>query len=296
VERLLNDLDSRLDTSQDVDALDVRPRGWPLPRRGRTQTAAAAWRGHAPARWLCRVSRRHAELSRRCRLRLRVFPAQAYQLGMLTLKRWSTTSSDKRHDVVDGQQRLTTLSLILACVKQHLGREDAADSERDGERRDVHAEYEDYLMQKPNKLARREAGPRLQVWLQARPLYAHALEARQPQDWAAAAGALTPKEVVAARMARNMGVIADYLRELRDDDKVEQLAQYILLRCEFAVSVTADQQLAVQVFRAQTGRGKVRMCCHQRRSQLAQSRGHVRGQFTHTSPVCARGNAGLAAE
>jgi hypothetical protein len=46
---------------------------------------------------------------------------------------------------------------------------------------------------------------------------------------------------------------------------VHQLAQYILFRCEFAVSITGDQGLAVQVFRSQTGRGKVRTrmwCTH----------------------------------
>ena len=121
---------------------------------------------------------------------------------------------------------------------------------------EVHEEYEAYLLQKASKLADRAAGPRLKVWSKAHALYKSMLEARSPLDWAAMAA--TADDGVARRMATNMGVIAEYLSEMRDNAKVEQLAKYILLRCEFSVNVTADQQLALQVFHMQTGRGTVR--------------------------------------
>lgn len=85
-----------------------------------------------------------------------------------------------------------------------------------------------------------------------------AVQEREPQDWAAVAAGLHDKEKVARRMAENLSVIATFLDDWKDDAKVEQLAKYIIRRCEFAVSVTTDQQLAVQVFRSQTGRGRVR--------------------------------------
>jgi hypothetical protein len=75
-----------------------------------------AWRSHALTDPKLSLNNPRTRL-RRARLDR---TTQAYNLGTLTLKRCSLTPNDKRHDVVDGQQRLTSLSLIIAAVKQHL--------------------------------------------------------------------------------------------------------------------------------------------------------------------------------
>jgi hypothetical protein len=121
-------------------------------------------------------------------------------------------------------------------------------------------DYSAYLQQTGNKVAKRDAGPRIQVWRDARDAYDHILRMAQPLDWETEpeARALAAASPAARRMVDNVAFVRRYLaEELKDAKLVHQLAQYILFRCEFAVSITSDQGLAVQVFRSQTGRGKV---------------------------------------
>jgi hypothetical protein len=121
-------------------------------------------------------------------------------------------------------------------------------------------DYSAYLQQTGNKVAKRDAGPRIHVWRDARDAYEHILRTAGPLDWETEpeARALAATSPAARRMVDNVAFVRRYLaEELKDAKLVHQLAQYILFRCEFAVSITSDQGLAVQVFRSQTGRGKV---------------------------------------
>ena len=183
---------------------------------------------------------------------------------MLTLKRCTTTASDKRHDVVDGQQRLTTLTLVLAAVKHRVTLPETKGALArplfarcrclsDCERRA--ASLETYLRQTANAMAGTSAGPRIRVWQQAAPAFDAILRADAPINWRDEANSALLSYGPAIRMKENLETIQEFFDE-RDAELVEQMAKYILFRCEFAVSTTSDQSLAVQVFRSQTGRGK----------------------------------------
>ena len=170
---------------------------------------------------------------------------EPYNLGMLTLKRCSSSSlNDNRHDVVDGQQRLTTLSLIFAATKQYL----KLPADKD--------EYTELLWQKGSSLQGTIEGPRLLLWPQAAAVYDKILKASEPIDWDEPQNKRLLNSEVAHLLKDNVECVLDFLASLNNDRLVIQLVQYILMRCEVAISVTCDQNLALQVFRAQTGKGK----------------------------------------
>ena len=201
---------------------------------------------------------------------------QPYNLGMVTLKRCTTVATDKRHDIVDGQQRLTTLSLVLAAVRQYVKDQSAkgvvqvcalhAWRRADAARARVD-ELEIALQQKASSIYGRLAGPRVVVWTEATAAYARILEAKEPIDWTDASYARLLTSNAAKRMKDSVECVLEFLQDINDDALVTQLSQYILLKTEFTVSSTTDQALAVQVFRSQTGRGKARVetcACHMR--------------------------------
>lgn len=94
------------------------------------------------------------------------------------------------------------------------------------------------------------------VWNQTAAAFGAILNAPTKLDWREDAYKELLRSDAARRLAKNVDTVHDFLAELADETLVLQLARYILFRCEFAVSTTSDQSLAVQVFRSQTGRGK----------------------------------------
>lgn len=221
-EQLLHDIEANLDAKADTENLEV----------------CDVHTSHA------RFARQRSDTIRGC-MYLTLPLLQPYNLGLLTLKRCTTKLSDKRHDVVDGQQRLTTLGLIISAVRQR-----SKDSK-------IKESLLKRLHQTAEMFPRRESGPRLCVWHDTRAAYEAILYSNDVLQAGADCKILTPHltSPAALAMAENLATIHAYFDEL-DERVVEQFASYILLRCEFAVSITNDQTLALQVFRSQTGRGK----------------------------------------
>lgn len=158
-----------------------------------------------------------------------------YFLGSIVLIRQDDNKSDV--DVVDGQQRLTTLTLLLAVLRARLP--------------DFAEDIDTRLKQKGDKLLGVPDRFRLTVRERDRQFYAEHVLAAGGLDKDVDMAQITESQ---RNLWSNAHALRDQLAKL-EDDRVERLAQYTLSRCYLVVVTTADFGSAYRIFSVLNDRG-----------------------------------------
>lgn len=188
--------------------------------------------------------------------------ADSLELGNVTLRKHITRDgSSNVTDVVDGQQRLTSLSLILAKLKQKL---ESENEEQMGK------EISRYLLQEKDFALGREPGPRIMVKKDLKKLY-------ESLVMGSAFGEHHTMSEQEQRLLDNARWVEDYLKDM-DTNYAVKFYVYLIQRCYFLVQQTSDIKMAFQIFRSQTGRGKDLQVSDILKAELLQAVSSVGGE------------------
>ncbi len=161
-----------------------------------------------------------------------------YFLGSIVMVRGGDS---KRHELIDGQQRLTTLTMLL-CVAR-----DLATNESDASRLD------DYIAQRANKFEGTDDSPRLLV---------RDRDQQEFQDWVLSRGGTNVVSASLAegrndsqqRLVENVVYIREALSALGEEDR-NALVAFIIQRCYLIVATTTDRESAYRMFSVLNSRG-----------------------------------------
>ncbi len=168
--------------------------------------------------------------------------AEPYFLGSIVLIQADASSTA---EIVDGQQRLTTLTILLAAL-----REQALDA-------DVKSSLDALCNRPANKLKKIPPRPRLKLREVDQPFFEKFV---QRADGFAALDDVAPEELEELDSRKNVWRNAQTLRAavrnaLRSDEAVQEFSAFLLTRCVFAVVKTPSQESAFRVFNVLNNRG-----------------------------------------
>ncbi len=168
--------------------------------------------------------------------------AEPYFLGSIVLIQADASSTA---EIVDGQQRLTTLTILLAAL-----REQASDA-------DVKSSLDALCNRPANKLKKIPPRPRLKLREVDQPFFEKFV---QRADGFAALDDVAPEELEELESRKNILRNAQMLRaavrrSLTSDDDIRKFSVFLLTRCVFAVVKTPSQESAFRVFNVLNNRG-----------------------------------------
>ncbi len=168
--------------------------------------------------------------------------AEPYFLGSIVLIQADASSTA---EIVDGQQRLTTLTILLAAL-----RDQASDA-------DVKSSLDALCNRPANKLKKIPPRPRLKLREVDQPFFEKFV---QRADGFAALDDVAPEELEELDSRKNVWRNAQTLRAavrnaLRSDEAVQEFSAFLLTRCVFAVVKTPSQESAFRVFNVLNNRG-----------------------------------------
>lgn len=165
-------------------------------------------------------------------------PETPYFLGSIVMVR---TSDGKRHELIDGQQRLTTLTMLL-CVAR-----DLATDNRDKDRLD------EYVAQRANKYAGTTESSRILVRERDRKVF---------EEWVLKPNGTSTVTKESAkgqsdsqqRIAENVTSIREALAALGSKDR-DDLIAFVVQRCYLIVATSTDRESAYRMFSVLNSRG-----------------------------------------
>ena len=161
-----------------------------------------------------------------------------YFLGSIIM---ISRDNGRHHELIDGQQRLTTLTMLL-CVARDLT-DDPTDQEK------IHK----YVAQPADKYEGTTESPRLLVRRRDRNVF---------NEWVQKRGGTTNVTADTAvgqsdsqqRMAENIELLRDYLKDLTAKQR-DDLVSFIVTRCYLIVATTTDRESAYRMFSVLNDRG-----------------------------------------
>ncbi len=171
--------------------------------------------------------------------------AEPYFLGSLVLIQADELGAAPTAEIVDGQQRLTTLTILFSAL-------------RDRAEKPKIKNALDALCNRPdNWIDDAPARPRLQLRKIDQPFFEKFV---QRADGFAALDAVAPEELEELDSRKNilrnaLALRAAVRRSLTSDDDVRKFTQFLCNRCVFAVVKTPSQESAFRVFNVLNNRG-----------------------------------------
>jgi uncharacterized protein with ParB-like and HNH nuclease domain len=148
--------------------------------------------------------------------------------------------------IVDGQQRLTTLTILLSCLRYVI---------EDKENKDT---ISDFIYQKGNKLKGTSATFRLKTRLRDQEFFNKLIQDEKglpnyfekPEELAFANDAQT-------QMLSNAKALLDeFAKKKYSQEDLEHLATYIIQKCVIVVVASTDEEMAFRIFNVLNDRGK----------------------------------------
>jgi len=162
---------------------------------------------------------------------------EAYFLGSIVLIK---ADGEKNSEVVDGQQRLTTLTILAAVLRDTA--EDAGEKEA----------LSETVYVQPNPYRERLEAVRILPHPEDRTFFRQTVQT--PEATKQPVLADTPKNEAQKLMWQNTETLKNLVRELPRNER-EQLVKYLLNKCVLVVVATETREAALRIFRVLNDRG-----------------------------------------
>lgn len=148
--------------------------------------------------------------------------------------------------IVDGQQRLTTLTILLSCLRYSI---------TDKENKDT---ISDFIYQKGNKLKGTSPTYRLKTRQRDQEFFNTLIQSenglvnyfKKPDE-------IAPSNDAQAQMLANAkGLLEEFTKKKYTEEQLELLATYIIQKCVIVVVASTDEEMAFRIFNVLNDRGK----------------------------------------
>lgn len=166
-----------------------------------------------------------------------------YFLGSaVIIKRQNVRNSQ----IVDGQQRLTTLTILLSCLRYVIEEKDNKDT------------ISDFIYQKGNKLKGTSATFRLKTRLRDQEFFNKLIQDEKGlPNYFEKPEELTFANDAQTQMLSNAKALLDeFTRKKYSQEDLEHLATYIIQKCVIVVVASTDEEMAFRIFNVLNDRGK----------------------------------------
>ena len=183
---------------------------------------------------------------------------ESYFLGSIVL---TEEQGNKEKSVIDGQQRLTTLTILFACITYHI---------KKNEKDDKDDTYEKLLMRyiiNPGDATRGvESRPRLNIRERDRGFFEEYIHALKFDDWLAEDSKklkkpakkakkdkLDPKKLIKSNSILLLKFLETHFK--KDNDDLQDFVNFLNNECSFVVISTPNKATAARVFSVMNSRG-----------------------------------------
>lgn len=148
--------------------------------------------------------------------------------------------------IVDGQQRLTTLTILLSCLRFVIKNQEYKDT------------ISEFIYQKGNRLKGTSATYRLKTRQRDQSFFNTIIqEARGLPEYFAAPDGIVPANDAQTQMLTNAKALLEAFKQKKySEDQLELLATYIIQKCVIVVVASTDEEMAFRIFNVLNDRGK----------------------------------------
>lgn len=152
----------------------------------------------------------------------------------------------KNAQIVDGQQRLTTLTILLSCLRHAINEKDHKDT------------ISDFIYQKENKLKGTSPTFRLQTRQRDQKFFNKLIQSEKGlSDYFE-----NPEEIILENdsqkqmLANAKALLLEFERKKYSQEYLELLATYIIQKCVIVIVISTDEEMAFRIFNVLNDRGK----------------------------------------
>jgi len=148
--------------------------------------------------------------------------------------------------IVDGQQRLTTLTILLSCLRYVIEEKENKDT------------ISDFIYQKGNKLKGTSATFRLKTRVRDQEFFNKIIQDEKglPNYFENPEELSFANDAQAQMLSNAKALLEEFIKKKYSQEDLEHLATYIIQKCVIVVVASTDEEMAFRIFNVLNDRGK----------------------------------------
>lgn len=148
--------------------------------------------------------------------------------------------------IVDGQQRLTTLTILLSCLRYAIDEKENKDT------------ISDFIYQKGNKLKGTSATFRLKTRVRDQEFFNKVIQEENglPNYFDKPDELLSENDAQIQMVSNAKALLEEFNRKKYSQEDLELLATYIIQKCVIVIVASTDEEMAFRIFNVLNDRGK----------------------------------------
>ncbi len=148
--------------------------------------------------------------------------------------------------IVDGQQRLTTLTILLSCLRYVIEEKENKDT------------ISDFIYQKGNKLKGTSATFRLKTRVRDQEFFNKIIQDEKgiPNYFEKPEEISCANDAQAQMLSNAKALLEEFTKKKYSQEDMEHLATYIIQKCVIVVVASTDEEMAFRIFNVLNDRGK----------------------------------------
>lgn len=153
---------------------------------------------------------------------------------------------ERNSQIVDGQQRLATLTILLSCLRYVIDEKDNKDT------------ISEFIFQKENKLKGTSATYRLKTRNRDQEFFNKLIQDEKGLiEYANDSNFIVPVNDAQSQMLTNAkALLEEFAKKKYTQEQLEHIATYIIQKCVIVIVASTDEEMAFRIFNVLNDRGK----------------------------------------